>query len=55
MKKYTYSKLEKELINSFSNYTLTTPEARKMYRELMNSINTNAIKRAEKREVKNVL
>lgn len=55
MKKYTYSKLEKELINSFSNSILTTPEAKEMYRKLMNSINTNVIKRAEKREVKNVL
>ncbi len=56
MKKYTFTKLEKEIIESFSNHTLTTPEAKEMYCKVMNSINTNVKKRAEKkRGVENVL
>lgn len=55
MTKYTFTKLEKEIIESFSNYTLQTLEAKEMYCKIMNSINSNVKKRAAKKEAKNVL
>ena len=55
MTKYTFTKLEKEIIESFSNYTLQTSEAKEMYCKIMNSINSNVKKRAAKKGAKNVL